>query len=274
MSSNVRNFFDVARRVIVQTMPTHDDWNRVKTVETTFAIIQTIEELEGATMAEIVERNGIAKSTAYRHLKTLLDLGYIVNEESSYYLSLEFLRQGVEARDQRVAFEHVKSIVDDLAELTEDQAQFLVEEHNHGRFVYFQRGERAVQTGTFIGRTAPLHRGASGKALLAAMPDERVHEIIDDVGLSPATEHTITDEEELWDEIEEIRESGYALNDREYIDGLRGVGVAVMRPDGGVYGSISVSGAANRLSGARFTEEIPEALLGMANELEINLAYV
>jgi DNA-binding IclR family transcriptional regulator len=254
-------------------MTTHNDWNRVKTVETAFDILKTINESDGASMSEITEENNIAKSTAYRHLKTLLDLGYIIKEDSTYQLSLEFLRLGVETRNQRVAFDHVKSIVDDLAEITEDQAQFFVEEHNRGRYVYFKRGKRAVQTDSFIGRAAPLHWGSSGKAILAELSDERIHEIIDDVGLPAATERTITDEEELWNEIEEVRESGYALNDREYIEGLRGVGVAVKRPDGGVYGGISVSGAANRLSGTRFTEEIPELLLGMANELEINIEY-
>lgn len=254
-------------------MATHDDWNRVKTVETAFDILLTIKDSEGASMSEIMEDNDIAKSTAYRHLKTLLDLGYIVNEDSTYYLSLEFLRLGMETRDQRIAFDLVKSIVDDLAEMTEEQAQFFVEEHNKGRYVYFKQGKRAVQTDSFIGRATPLHWGSSGKAHLAALPDERIHEIIEDVGLPPATEHTITDEDELMEEIELIRERGYALNDREFIEGLRGVGVAVCRPDGSVYGSLSVSGAANRLSGDRFTEEIPNILLGMANELEINIEY-
>ena len=254
-------------------MAKNDEWNRVKTVETAFDIIQTIQRLDGPTMADIVDEHDLAKSTAYRHLKTLFDLGYIVKKDTSFYLSLEFLWLGEQTRSSRVPFEHVESVIDNLASETEEQAQFFIEEHNRARYVYFARGAHAVRTDSLIGRAAPLHYGSGGKAILAAMSDERIQEVIDDVGLPAATEYTITDEDELWEEIEETRERGYAINDREYIEGLRGLGIAVLRPDDSICGGISVSGPANRLSGKRFTEELPEILLGMANELEINIAY-
>jgi DNA-binding IclR family transcriptional regulator len=247
--------------------------DRVKTTDTALDIIETIEELEGPTLSDITDKHDIAKSTAHRHLQTLLHREYIVKEGSTYHLSLKFMRLGEHSRHRRPEYPLIKSTVDDIARETQEQAQFFIEEHNRGRYVYFQRGERAVRTGSLVGRAAPLHTGSSGKAILAFLPDERIQEIIDDVGLEPMTEHTITDEYELWQEIEEIRERGYAFNDSEYIEGVRGVGAPVMHPGGNVLGGLSVSGAANRLSGTRFREELPNLLLGLVNELEVNIAH-
>jgi len=250
-----------------------EDRGRVKTTETSFDIVELIQENDGATMGEIAAEHDMAKSTAHRHLQTLLDREYIVKEGTTYYLSLKFMKLGEQARSRRPEFSLVKSTVNDLARETQEQAQFFVEEHNRGVYVYFKRGERAVRTDSVIGRAVPLHIGAGGKAILAGLSDERIREIIDDVGLEPVTEHTVTDEDVLWEKIEQIRDRGYAINDREYIEGVCAVGVPVTRPDGSVLGSLSVSGAANRLKGERFTDDLPDLLLGMANELEVNIAY-
>jgi len=52
--------------------------------------------------------------------------------------------------------------------------------------------------------------------------------------LPSLTENTITDEDELYEELAEIRERGYSINNQETIPGLRAIGVPIECPDGGV----------------------------------------
>ncbi|RRJ31817.1 IclR family transcriptional regulator domain-containing protein [Halocatena pleomorpha] len=61
--------------------------------------------------------------------------------------------------------------------------------------------------------------------MLAAMPDERVDHIIDTHGLPERTVNTITDRDVLHKELATVHEQGYALNDSERIEGMRGIGV-------------------------------------------------
>jgi len=87
------------------------------------------------------------------------------------------------------------------------------------------------------------------------------------------TGSTITDKEELFAELETIRDRRYAFNRGEHIEGLRTVAAPVFDDDGNVFGALCVSGPANRLKDDRLEVELRDYLLGAVNELELNIAY-
>lgn len=251
----------------------HRQSGKVKTTATVLAVIEALEELRGARVSELASHLDIAKSTAHRHLKTLERAEYVVKEGDRYRLGLRFFSIGERVRNRKEIYEMVRPVVDELADETEERALFMVEEH--GRAVYLCRGEgkHAVQTDSWVGTRRYLHTVAGGKAILANLPDEHVEEILDRFGLPAQTTNTITARQELFGELERIREQGVAFNREETVAGLRAVSAPVVGADGRVYGSLSLSGPAHRMKGPWFTEEIPDLLLGTANELEINLAH-
>lgn len=70
-----------------------------------------------------------------------------------------------------------------------------------------------------------------------------------------------------------IRERGYVFNEGENIVGLNAVGTALIADDGKVIGALSISGPTHWMTGKWTREELPDLLLGMANELELNITY-
>jgi len=94
--------------------------------------------------------------------------------------------------------------------------------------------------------------------------------VIERHGLEAATEQTISDRDELRNELAETRERGYAVDNEERIAGIRCI-AAPVTTDGGVAGAVSVSAPRSRMSGDRFNEEVPSAVLGAANVIEINI---
>ena len=90
--------------------------------------------------------------------------------------------------------------------------------------------------------------------------------------LVPKTDQTITEPDELWDELEKIAEQGYAVNDGELREGLRCIGAPVC-VDGRAVGAISASSPKGRIQGERFEEEIPEIVKNTANVVEISTSY-
>lgn len=91
--------------------------------------------------------------------------------------------------------------------------------------------------------------------------------------MESTTENTITDPNELFTELEEIRQRGYAFDREERLDGLRCVAVPVKLTDEHVLGAISISGPKRRMRGDRFEKEIPELVLDAANVIEINMKH-
>ncbi|SEH50110.1 DNA-binding transcriptional regulator, IclR family [Halopenitus malekzadehii] len=252
-----------------------DTGNR-DTVQTTRTMLETVEvikRLEGATVTEVAAELGYAKSTVYRHLSTLSDLGYVVKTDNEYRVGLRFLELGQHARTRQAGYDLTTKKVEEIAERTGERAQFIVREHGDAVYIHRAFGDDAVRTDPGIGSRIPLHATAAGKAILANLDEDELFDVLEQTDFEGFTDHTITDREELLDELAEIRERGYSFNREENLKGLHAVGVPILGDGGVVIGALSVSGPSHRLRGDRFHEDLPNLLLGTANELELNITH-
>lgn len=246
----------------------------VETVERAFEIIEYLKRNGTATVPEITDFLGCAKSTAHRHLKTLESNSFLVEENDEYRLGIRFLDYGVVARDKYTLYQEAKPKVDELADETEEKIWCAIEEHGRSVHIYGAQGKHSVRTHARVGHRNYLHQHAAGKSILAFLPDRSIEEIVDTYGLPARTPHTITDTDELWAEIETIRDRGYAFNLEESVEGLHALGAPITDENNVAIGAISISGPANRLEGSFLREELPTLLLGAVNEISINLAHV
>lgn len=244
---------------------------RVKSVEVSFTILKTIQDLEGATLSEISDELDLHKSTVYVHLNTLTHNRLVVKDDNQYNVGLRFLGFGASARANRTIYPKIKPKMRRLAKETGERVQFMVEEHGRGIYVHRVRGEYGVQTANHIGNCRYLHTSAAGKAILSKTADEEIDEIIDRWGLPSQTPHTVVDRSQLMEEIASIRENGYALNREEHIEGLWAIGAPVTNQDGTVLGGLSISGPAHRIRDENNRTELIDQLLGIVNETELDL---
>lgn len=250
-----------------------DNEGTIDAVERCLRVVEVLEGRDGAGVTEIADELGWAKSTVHTHLRTLEENEYIVRRGNEYVLGSPFLELGEYVKTREPVYTAVEPKVEELAEQTGRRVQFITNEHGYAVYIRIAEGQRAVSTGSRLGRRrAMLHASAAGKSILAHLPRDEVEAILDRRGLSQYTENTITDRDELFEELAAIRERGYAFNYEEHIRGLRAVAAPVHDGDK-VVGSLSIAGAARRMQGEWFEEELPELLLGIVNEVELDLAY-
>lgn len=242
----------------------------VKSGKKMLDIVEALRQFDEATVSRLAEDLQISKSTAYNHLTTLRSSGYVLKEGSKYKLSFKFLELGDYTRRRNDVFDIARPEIEKLADETGEVANLMFEEGGQGVHVYRSRNEVDIRLPNKPGMRVPLHSTSLGKSILAFLPEERVRDIVDEHGLPPKTEHTITDEEELLDELKTIREQEFALDREENMVGLRCVGVPIKKR-GAVVASISVSAPTQRMHDERFREEVPELLLSKANVIELNL---
>lgn len=252
-------------------MSDHDSRDgTVKAAATVVDIIETVSDLERATLTELADELDMPRSTLHGYLTTLVEQQYLRKEDAEYALSLQLFTHGARAQRANPLYRESKPFLDQMADQTREIAWLVVEEYGRGICLRKAKGELAVQPYKRMGARISLHDTAAGKAILSQLPDERVRSIADEHGLPASTENTITDIETLFAELETVRERGVALNDEESIDGFRAVASPVSSPSGRI-GSVVVSGPKNRLQGERFTETVPEIVSGAANALELEL---
>ena len=247
--------------------------NRIQSAQVAFRIVENLKELEGAGVSELARELDMPKSTTHNYLSTLEENEYLTKEDGAYYVGVRFLELGSYVRNRRKIYEIAKPEVRDLAQETGELANLLVEEHGKGTYLQRARGERAVNVEAPEGARVPLYCTGLGKSILAHLPEDRVETIIEREGLEQVTSNTVSGREALFEQLEEIRQRGYALDDEERIQGLRCVAAPILSTDDRVLGALSVAGPSNRIRGERYRETLPNKVLETVNVIELNVTY-
>lgn len=246
---------------------------KIKSLETTFAIVDALKRRDGARITELVNETGISKSSVHKHLDTLRMHGYVVKEAEMYELGFRFLDIGGYVRAQFPNATFIKRKLQDLAAETGEIAQCMVEQRGRAVVLYRETGVDGLPTRTRPGKRMYLHQTASGKAILSQLPDKRVTEILNRHGLPAATDATVTDRAELRTELDRITERGVAYNEGESTRGLCAVAAPVTAPDERVHCACVISGPRHRMESEQMSEEYADFLLSVVNEIELDIAH-
>ncbi|QOS12773.1 transcriptional regulator [Haloferax sp. Atlit-4N] len=251
-----------------------DGPRRIKSVQTASEILAAIQRRPDPTFSDVCDELDASKGTVHTYLATLEEEGFVAKVDGRYRLGLRLVTMGETVRNETPLYRAGQLEVDKLADTTNEYVHLTVVSRGKEVTIYESRGDNAVATDYHLRmREAPqyLHCTATGKAMLGHFDDDRVRDIIDDQGLVEQTDNTISDSERLFDELERIRERGYAVNDEEELRGMRSIGAPIRGVDGDVCGAVSVTAPTSRLSGDRFRSEIPELVMQAANIIEVNL---
>ncbi|QIO25246.1 IclR family transcriptional regulator [Haloarcula sp. JP-L23] len=240
-----------------------ENTDRRKTSATSLRVLDAVADLGGATLTEISTHMTMHESTLYKHLKTLEENGYIAKIDGKYHPSAKLFHLGKRGRERNeyiAAREELNKLYDEY----EQETSFSIQQN--GRIlVLFDQSHDSTPEGFQVGEYYHMHSNACGKAILAEYSDARVREIIEKWGLSKEQDNTITNEESLFNELEEIRDSGYAINNQESMEGLRSLAVSVTKPSGDVLGAIDIFGPPYLLPP---DEEMVEILENTARNIE------
>lgn len=256
--------------------------NMVTTTQLSLDIVTLASDEGGVRLRDVQEEFDVAKSTAHKHLSTLRANGYLIKRGETYCVGLRLLNLGEDARRRWPGYQHIEEAIGTLTERTEEECDFVAPDrgriltiaesyHKWAKYDDTTATEASKEYRANTGSYYRMHATASGLAILATYSRSRVAEVVDRWGLPARTDYTITSEEELYDELDAIRERGYAVDDQGYTEGMRSVGKAVHDPTGQVIGAVSVSGPTYRVDGMVLEQEIPTALTDVVVDLEERL---
>ncbi|GGL66593.1 IclR family transcriptional regulator [Halocalculus aciditolerans] len=251
-------------------MPESDAPRTIESVENALGVLDELEARETVGVSELAEALDRSKGTVHTHLATLAKHGYVVNDDGRYRLSLRYLGLAEAAKSHVGSYDAVTRELDDLAATHGERAQFAVEEGGKAVYVYRATGSDAVNPSADIGRYEHLHSIGLGKAILSVLPEARVDAIVAEHGLPERTAETVTSREALAEELDRVRERGYAVDDEERVHGIRCVAMPLVTGESEPVGAMSVSGPASRMTDDRIQSEILPDLRQAVNVVEVN----
>jgi IclR family acetate operon transcriptional repressor len=249
-----------------------NDSRTIAAVDKSCAILDGLHELRSATLSELADHLDLTPGTLHPHLVTLTENQFVAKKDGVYYPGFKFLRVGETRRRETPLYRHAADNMVNLAEATDTRAQIYVEEFGMATCVDHRGSPNSILPVDKVGDQVHLHVIAAGKAMLAEFSDDRVEAIVEQHGLPADTENTIVDEAALYEELSEVAERGYAINDEEHMAGLSAVGAAITVEGGDVIGALSVAFPANKMDDDEFTERVRNAVVSAANTIELEIS--
>jgi DNA-binding IclR family transcriptional regulator len=244
----------------------------IQSVDRAIDILELLTRTE-AGITEIAGELGVHKSTASRLVHTLKARRLVEQhgERGRFTLGMGILRFTGAVAGQLDIVQIGNPVCEELAERLGETVNVAVLDSLDAINVSQARGTSAVAAQNWIGQRTPSYATASGKALLAFMARDELDQLLSGELVS-YTPRTITDLQDLRENLKKVAEDGYATCFEELEPGLHAIAVPVFGSDNEAIAAISAAGPAYRLSKKRIPEVVEELRRG-ARDLSGQLAY-
>ena len=227
----------------------------MQSVERVFDLLNIITASGGeSSLSELAAKAELPLPTIHRLLRTLVPLGYVRQlPNRSYALGPALIRLGYAAGLQLGTYSQpvLQGLVDTLGE----SANMAVLDGRMVVYVGQAQSSHSMRMFTEVGRRAHAHDTGVGKAILATLPEQQVVSIVTAMGMPTPTAKSLGTVDELLEDLEAIRQRGYAVDDEEQEIGVRCFSMAL--PDAPTPTAISVSGPTSRVDWAFGDRAVP-----------------
>ncbi len=220
----------------------------------------------GLTLAELVRRTGLPKTTTHRVVHDLLDARLLTSADGAYHLGGRLFELGMLASLERTLMEVATPFLEDVYERLHETVHLGVREAGEVVYVAKVTGHRHGQSPTRIGGRMPLHSTAIGKALLAYAPEEERREVLRGP-LARLTPRTITAPGRLRQQLDDIVEKGVAFEFEESALGIVCLAAAVLDAQDRPIAAVSVAGPPTRFRPQAHVAPVKAAAAGIAATL-------
>lgn len=224
-------------------------------------------------VGELATELGFSKSTVSRLIQTLVEEDFLTEEEDGpgYRIGSALLALGGHFISNNELYQEVAPVLNKLVLETGESAHIAVRNRNKVLYLNKQIGPYYSDIRTQTGAINPAHATSSGKVLLAYSSEKKVDEIIES-DLEAFTEHTLTNPIKLKQELEWIRQRGYAVSREEMAEGNYSIAAPVYNYENEVVCAITIVGPIARLTKEK-EERFIRLIVRSAREASERLGY-
>jgi DNA-binding IclR family transcriptional regulator len=194
------------------------------------------------SLAEIVARTGLPKTTAFRIISTLRERGLCMQDPvtGSYSLGFELLHLADIRRRQANLRNLAMPVMRAIRDQVKETVVFSIRTGNFRVHIDFAEGLHPMRRMVELGRQVPLYVGAASKVLFAGLGDSEIEAYLKRTPLEKHGEQTITDPKALLREIASIRKKGYAESKSELFSGGASIAAPVKNYSGDTVAVIDI----------------------------------
>jgi IclR family pca regulon transcriptional regulator len=220
-----------------------DGYQGIQSVSRALSILELFSDKRPSlSVSQVAELTSLNRATCYRFCQTLRQLGYLEElDDRRFRPGLKAVSLAHSALSSRELPELALPYLRQLRQDTDETVNMGLLDDTEVVYVARVLSDHLISLRLYVGSRLPAYASSLGRAQLAFLPEDEAEDIIDRSNVVKLTGHTIVNRRRLTAELRRIRERGYALNDQEIADGLRGVAAPVLAASGRPIAAINIS---------------------------------
>ncbi|MDD3653619.1 MAG: IclR family transcriptional regulator [Desulfotomaculaceae bacterium] len=250
-----------------------EDRNLVKAVLKALEILEIMCKEKNYGVRDLSRKVGLTRSTVGRMVATLEHAGYVEQEQErgKYRATLKLFELGNEVIQHQDIREKAYPLMEQISTETEETVNLAVPYGNQILYILKIDSPHMLKSTAPLGSHPPLHCSASGKVILAYLPEDKKEAFLP-MELPALTPNTITSLPELEAELARVRANGYAVDNEEWSLNTKALAAPVWGCGGKLLAALAIAGPSVRMNSQQI-DDMVQILLKTAGELSFNLGY-
>ena len=224
------------------------------------------------TLSEVARSTGLTRATARRLLLTLEELGYVKSNGRHFELTARILDIGYSYVASLNLTDIAQPFLESFSEIVRESSSVSVLDDTDVVYVARVPTKRIMTVAIGLGSRFPAYQTSMGRVLLAEQDNEEVLEVFDRSNRTQTTAHTVTTGEELLEQLQLVRQKGWALVDQELEIGVRSLAAPLRDASGSAIAAMNVSTHVGRTSLEELNAEFLPRLLETASNISRAIA--
>ncbi len=240
----------------------------MQSLDRALGVLTTVAGLGRVALSDLAREVDVPTATTHRILVTLQKHGFVTfdDERQEWMIGIEAYRTGASFLRRNSVLEIGRPILRRLMQDSGETANLAVPDGSEVVFVGQVETQNPIRAFFPPGARTPMYASGIGKAILAAMNDERLDKALGAADLVSFTANTHLPGSGLQEDLAQIRQRGWSHDHEERYEGMSCIGAAIYNDKAEPCAGISVSGPTVRFSTAR-APELGDLVLSAAQEI-------
>jgi IclR family transcriptional regulator, pca regulon regulatory protein len=224
------------------------------------------------TLSEAAKATGFSRATARRILRTLAELGYVVQSGREFSLSSGILKLGFAYLATQNWIEQASPLMRQLGEEFHESCSAAILEGTEIVYVARFPARRIMSVTLAVGTRLPAFHTSLGRIQLGFLDDAELWCRLRSLRIEAFTPSTITDMQALYERVREDHAQGFAIVDEELERGLRSIAVPVVDRAGEAIAGLNISTHSTRTTRNEMRDLFLPRLRTVAEQISASLA--
>lgn len=250
--------------------------SNVQSLERALTLLNVLSEYpEGIQITRLSEQVGLSKSTTHRLLATLVHMNYVVKDEETekYKLGFQLIYLSRNILNSIDVIQIARPFLEKLCHDVNETIHLCIDDNGEVMYIDKIESNQTIRMFSRIGSRAPMYCTGVGKVLLSGMSEETYQKVVSGIDFVARTAKTITSADALAEEVELVKNQGYALDNIENEEGIRCIAAPIFDFQGKIIASFSISGPSNRITMERVQDELVRRIRETSQEISRQLGY-